>query len=229
VAWKQDLAKVYARDLHSQFKTLYANWLPDTPLKLGDFGPVNDYKIFQISGNITDRDYGIEFQTRGSRRETDYEYTSAHGVNVTSKAKGSSGPSGVNLKAGLEITFSRKNAIFFHAAKCSINLIANKVGVGKAIRQLIKQDMWDTKHAVVTEIVEGGATTIITSRERNASISLEAESETIQQINLAKVSGGLDIKASSKVGFSEVTTQGLQPLMELWAIQGKNLDFRPLP
>ncbi len=219
------MAKVYARDLHHNFETLYANWLPGTPLKLGDYGPIND-KIFSGRGNINNQ-YKIKFASRRDKNEKYLDYTSARAVDVTSIEKGSIGPGGVIAKAGLDIKFSSKNAIFFNAAKCTIKSISNKAAVGSKIIQLFKQGKWVRSDAVVTEIVDGGATTIIISKEKQASISLEATSNAVQKIKLTDASIGLDIKTESKIAFKEITNQKLQPLMGLWGIKKKKITNVP--
>jgi hypothetical protein len=162
--------------------------------------------------------YKITSRTILDKNKKDLEYKSARGVDVNSVEKGTVGPGGAAAKARLVIDFSSRNAIFFRAAECRIKSIDDKLDLGKKIAKSFKQKRWERHNAIVSEIVDGGTTTVVISGEQQARISLEASSKAVQRINLADASLGLRIK-SQKIGFTAVTKQKLQPLMGLWGIR----------
>ncbi len=206
-----DIWEIYADDIHYNFKHFYANWPPNQPIKLGDFGMLED-NLFRRKGNIKGV-FNVDFQTRsGQAQQSDYEYKSAGSTELTFSAKGSSGNPAIPVNASLKIDFSSSDAIFFNAAGCNNDSIEDEVTLGKDILKLFKDDKWDDDWVIVTNLVTAGATTVVISSADAASLSLEADAN-ISNINLSDASLRLGVKHEKNIGYKVVTQGGMIPLL----------------
>lgn len=222
------IAEIYTDVVYDNLKPLYANWEPGRPLELGDLGVMRD-RTFSYLGNI--RDLGITISER-TDPASDHKFFASEGTTeVKLHSKGSVSIGGVaNAKPMLEVNFSSKEAVFFNAADCSYTMIADKVGLGRAVMAKYKKD-WQREWVVVTDLVKAGATTVTVSGGKTASIVFEATGD-VERINLADASIGLDIKSASNVGYQVVAEKSLVPLFGLCKIQSAflwwNDKFKPL-
>lgn len=223
------IAEIYTRTVYENLRPLYANWEPGRPVKLGDFGVMRDRTLILL-GNVGQ--FGIEFTTR-TDPASDQKYFSSEGeTQITFYAKGSVGVSGIaNPRAGVEIKFFSRRAVFFNAAGCSYTMIADKVELGRQVMERFKAGEWQREWAVVTDLVEAKSTTVIVSGGDEAMILMEATGD-IANINLADASIGLDVKMASNIGYQVVAKNGLMPLLGLCKIQSAFLwwgdRFKPL-
>jgi len=212
-------ANLYANELKKHFRTLYANWEPGTELRLGDYGRLEG-NIFVPEGNL-EEDFPKEFPQdfiilREDGASDHKEFRSESGVDVTFNAKGSLGTAGVPLgKATLEVKFGHKDAIFFDAAGCTTERISNKAKVGEVITMLYARDKWKSKYCVVTDLVKAGRTILAVSQSANSSITIEASSDKVAQIDLADASMGLGFTSVRSIGYKVEALGGLHLLMGL--------------
>jgi hypothetical protein len=214
------LGAIYSDDIHHHFKTLYATWLPNEPLQIGDIGLLQD-NLFVRTGDIK-TDFGISFDVREfADQKATYEYSSSDSTSIKFNAKGSTGPSGPPVKASLEIDFSSKNSVFFNAAECVPQSLKDQIALGNAVMDLFKAGKWDANYAVITSLLKAGSTTVIVSGSESSSIVLEAQSDSVQQINLGDASIGLQIQHESNVAYKVVTQASLTPLLGLSKVQHK--------
>ena len=220
--------EIYTDAVYNNFKPLHANWEPGRPVQLGDYGVMKG-RTFVHLGNI--KDLGVNFSERADETSDDKQFTSTSDVNVTFHAKGTTTAGVVNAKAGLEVAFGSKDAVFFNAADCTYNMIADKAAVGKRILALNDKEEWQREWVVVTDLVKAGATTVAISGGASASILFEAKGD-VDRIDLADASIGLSVKSSKNVGYRVVAANGLYPLIGLCKIQSAFLfwprEFRPL-
>ena len=137
------LRDAYVYELHQQFGDYYANWLPTEPLKLGDFGTLHD-DFFRRRSNLST--IGIEcanaFVTGPG---ANYNYVSSGSITVTSHARGALVPVDVpRAKAQLNISFSKKNSVYFNAAGCKINSISDQEHLGRQLVRRLKKAVGTT-------------------------------------------------------------------------------------
>lgn len=222
------ICETYTKAVWNNMKPLFANWEPGKPVQLGDYGVLSGRTFIHI-GNV--KDYGINFASREDP-ELDHKYFSSEGaVDVKILAKGAPNISGVvNANATIEISFGRKDAVFFNAAECRFSMIQDKSCIGKEIMKLHKSDKWEKDWAVITDLVQAGSTTIAISATDQASVILEAKGD-IQKINLADASISLNVIMQKNVGYVVETMGGLIPLIGLSKIQGfweKSEEFEPI-
>lgn len=219
--------------IKKHFKIYYANWEPGGEIRLGDYGYL-DGDIFIHRGNLKN-DYP-EFSDNVIKEQTDSskdlkEFKSDRGIEVNLLAKGSVNSLGTSaVKAGLEIKFSRKDSIFFNAAECVTNRIANKAVVGTILLDLLDKGRWEKEYCVVTDVVKAGNTIIAISQSDNSGISFEADSPTIEQINLADASVKLNWVSQKSIGYKVEAKEGLDLLIGLCKIKNRFLwnhgDFK---
>jgi len=211
------MAEVYADSLHEHFKVLYANWPPAYTPQLGDYGVMKD-NIFLRSANVKER-FGIDFQVREGKAE-DMDFKSSDSVDVVFNAKGSGTVSGgPTIKASMDITFSKKQSVFFYAADCRSKSIENKAALGDELLKLFEKKMWNEHFVVLTDLIDAGATTVVISGGDNSSISIEASSDAVPTINLANAGLDLSVKRESNVGYKVVAGKGLVPLIGFCAVE----------
>jgi len=212
------LASVYTDNLHQNFKTLYATWPPNDPIRLGDYGVLQG-NVFVRLANITGT-LGVPFvERKDTTRWANYEYASANSTDIEFHAAGAAA-GGVPVKAGLDITFSSENAVFFNAAGCTPVSIEDQITFGNRIMDLYQSGRWEKKFVVVTGLLLSQSATIIVSGSNNAAISLEASAAAVAAIDLADVSLKLGVRRAKNVAFKVVTESGLAPLVSLSKVQG---------
>ncbi len=218
----RDICDIYTSAVYGNLRPLYGNWLPDKPVELGDYGILHDRAFMQI-GNV--RQLGITFQPRKDSAGDQIIFSSKGSARVTLKPAGS-GPvaGGANVKASLQIDFSSEDSVFFNAAGCAYNMIQDKAGLGKDIMKRFENRTWDRQWAVVTDIVQAGATTIAASGGHSSSIVFEADGN-VPQINLADASVSLSVASCSNVALQIAARKGLSPLIGLSRIQHVFLFF----
>lgn len=221
------ISQIYSDEIRRHLRPLFANWQPSQPIVLGDFGKLEG-NIFIRLGNV--KKFDINFTDRSDDRKDQQSFASEGSTEVKFTAAGK-GPTGVDVKANLEVNFSSKDSVFFNAAECRYSMIDDKVALGVAIMELYRAKKWDRAWAVVTDTIAAGATTLAVSGSSSSSIVFEATGN-VPNINLADASIGLAIKGARNVGYQVVAQQGLTPLIALSKIKpiflGVGEKFQPL-
>ncbi len=225
------IASIYTKTLYENFQPLHATWPPDSPVELGDFGFVDASRQFHKMGKVK-ADRGLTFTvSKQPGKPFQMSFASQGKTQVKLNAKGeASAGAPATVRASLEVTFSAENAVFFNAAECVSSIVENKAALGDEIMKLYDAGKWDYRWAVITDLIEVGATTIAISGANSASIVFGATSD-VPQIDLASASVGLGMTTQTNVGFQLATKTGLTPLFGLCKLQGRFLfweDFRPL-
>lgn len=221
-----NLATLYSDAIKKHFKILYANWEPGGPIELGDYGVMED-NIFIPIGKLKD-DFqefsGDAIKVMPDPTKDMKEFKSETGVKVSTNDKGSLSPQGIELlKATLEISFSKKNAIYFNASGCTTTRISNKAKIGEKLKKLREKGKWEKKYCVVTEIVAAERAIIAISQSSDSCISFEADSPAIEKINLADTSIKLNLNTESNIGYKVPAQEGLILLLGFYEIKDRFL------
>lgn len=210
------VGKVYTKEVHTNLAPLYANWDPQKVARLGDFGTMVD-DSFNYMANV--EKYGLKLGTRPSTGDNHRQFMSQGGGSFEVYAKGQARLSGVvALSAGVDIQFTKQDAVFFNAGGCIYDMVDDKVALGQSIIDLLHKKQWQKDWVVLTDRIQAGATTIALSDSSSASITLEASAD-VPKIDLA--SGNLRLTASrnNSVGYTIVTQSGLVPLIGFCKIE----------
>jgi hypothetical protein len=216
------ISDLYTSIVHDNLRPLYANWEPGTPIKLGDFGFLDNYRFTQM-GNVAAM--GIKTTSREDVT-TDHKYFASEGsTDIAFHAKGSVAPTGgTYVNATLEVGFTSREAMFFNAAECLHNMIEDKDSLGKSVLELYDNDKWDDGWVVVTDLISAKSVAIAISASSSASISFEASGD-VPSIKLADASIGLSIKSATNVGFQLAGQTGGVLLIGLCGISSRFLGF----
>jgi hypothetical protein len=212
-----ELALMFTQVVYEQFQPLYANWEPSRPLKIGDYGRLKGRHFIYV-GNIEDK-LKTKVPVRDEHKKDQKFFSSKGSTEHHIIAKGAAGQSAVvAARASLEVRFSSDQAIFFNAAGCSYQMVRDKDALGKIVLGAHATGNWDRRWAIVTDLIQAGATTIAVSGGSAAAITFEATSD-IPTIDLADASVGLGVKSSKNVGYQIAAMQGMTPLFGLCKIQ----------
>ena len=221
------LADDYCNQLKQQFKVEFAAFPPNQPVTLGDFGTLDDH-VFVRLGNITNV-FGVEFTPEEfPKQPANFTFASENATDVEIHSKGDVTPSGVAVKAGIDIGFSSKHSVFFNAAGCIPAQIQDQIKLGNDIMGLFKVGQWHKDFVVITNLFKGGSTTAVVSASSSSSISLDADAS-VPTIDVTDASLKLTIRRSKALALTVVTQGSLTPLFGLSGIQGIfNPDFGPV-
>lgn len=218
------LAKVYANAVKKNQKILYGVWEPGFPVQLGDYGVMKG-NIFTQLGNISEFEELKNFKLKIRKDETKDEkfFTSQKGVQFTLTPKGEVPIEGVELKASIEVKFSKKNCVFFNAAECTFESIENKYQLGQELLKL-GNGRWKKKFVVVTDRVIAKRALVLISTSSDFSIKLDAKAD-IDEIDLASASLGFTLNNQKSSGYKVITEEGIIPLIGLSKIKSPFLFF----
>ncbi|UVK35800.1 hypothetical protein LHFGNBLO_006014 (plasmid) [Mesorhizobium sp. AR10] len=194
--------------------TLFANWPPNAPREIGDFGRVNG-ALFEFFGHLNPE----EIEMLGSRESPspvgyDIMIKSTRSLNAhlsaEAKAKVADG------KALLEIKFTSEKGVVFAAPSVTITEIASLQALGHMLNKRRLEGNWDTDHAVVVQVSKADSATILLSNQEGAGIDFEvAANAPVNAQLVAKLDAGASVVDSRGVGIKIIGEGPLTPLFKL--------------
>jgi len=212
----------YITELHQAFGYLFANWVPQQKIALGDYGRFQK-GVFHRDGRL--EDLGIKVQ-RGTADEARalYQYHSKNSSSAQLKLGASGKTAAAKAKAGLEIKFTDANSVFFNAAGCALRTVTNISEIGDEVRYRLDGDTWEYDWVVITSLIEATSTTAIISSSSHGAIVLNAETDA-PTIDLADATLKLGVNSESNIGLKLVTEPNCKPLFAChqahWRLLGK--------
>ena len=216
----------YAKEIKKHLR-YHATWEPGTPLKLGDFGVVED-GVFTYMANVGD--YGITFDVRNDNTKNSFDYSSGNSVIVTAKLAGEIAPKGSVLKevdAGFIVEFSKENAFLFKLNRTKAILVENKKKLGDEFIKCYKKENWNEKLIVITELIEAESGTILISSGNESKIELKANAGIgIPGLDIADADLQLSILNDKNVTIKIIAEQGLTPLFNAMGVR-KGISSSP--
>jgi len=196
------LAEKYCKDTFENVN-YHATWLPNVPMKLGDFGRFDD-NIFHKFGNI--RDFGVQFSAELGVGEVNQEWTST-GTSVTHFGIGLGG----FINAGIQFTFGNKYGFYLLAANCQLSLMNDLASVQNTVTELFKEKGFEDMH-LVNEVLTAESSNVVIALEKNAEFAIEAKENAIPQLDLKIPNVAFNVKKNSKMGHTTIAKKGLTPL-----------------
>ncbi len=214
--------KLYRRAINRNLAPYYANWLPGTPQKLGNYGVFNQGSFVTI-GNIKD-DFGIDFEVLEDPAPQDAEFNA--GGNVSVSYDTTVAVDGL-VNGSLKLTFERDNSVYFQTVGARANRIKNKLSVGDRILEGMKDGSidWKRRYILITDIVTGGRTVAAVSSESGAEIEFSAAGNVPGSEIPIDASIALSVKKSNKIGYN-VNSHGMDILLGLSKV--KRRFFNPV-
>jgi hypothetical protein len=223
--------QVYAKDVHKNFGRFYAAWPPTDLMRVGDYGTLDSNGLFHYIGNVTDKfQLPIEPVPVSQNARDHYEYSSKNAVNVKFNTRVEATAVNPAVKASLDLTFSRENAVHLNLDGCQIQRVNDMTELQDELARLKEEDKWHLHWVIVTEVVHSASALIVISAGSKSELKIEAEAAAT--INLAKLNIGTDLSIAheSQVGLKVITgvtrdrDSPIQPLFALHQLKRKLLS-----
>lgn len=201
-----------------------AAWMPNTTLQLGD---IIDRLTLERQGNISSRkEHSVSFSSRPASTLGSFQYSSAGGASIATKAAGRVvlGSSLAKAEAGLVVKFSKENAIVFEASGCTSNAIDDLEALTKSIAELSAAGDWNPEWVVVTEVVQAAFATIIISAGTSAQLDLRASGKIAPAgLRLVDPEARFQPASSRDIAYKFIAEAGLTPLYRAKGIKRNQL------
>jgi hypothetical protein len=199
--------EIYTREMYQQY-SYFAGWLPSERLALGDVGQFSGYRFEKLT---TLTEMGIDYARGREDFPAELEYSSKGQVTVSAGAE--LGLAAAADPAAVRITFGREGAVFFRAAGCVMESIANLPELEAALLRLRAAGTWRPGYVVVAKVLRTGPATILVSSQRGAQIELRAGTGAAPVAPLlATATGNLSVLATSGLAASVIAHDGATPL-----------------
>lgn len=149
--------KQYIKAIDKKFGYL-GNWLPTTPLAVGDVGTWTADGFSRLKGL---RSIGPSFKTRAGDLSGDLSHRSVHSAEMKTAGEG----------AGIEasFTFKSRGQFVFQAKACTSIAIDTDLS---QLEQFCRAGHWKTNWILITEVVRAEKASIVLSRSSEGSIRL---------------------------------------------------------
>jgi hypothetical protein len=203
--------------------SLFANWPPDAPRKIGDFGRVQG-AMFQFMGSLDPEEIeALGSRESASRSNYDIMIKSSRsmGAGVSAGAKVAKVAKG---KAVLRIKFDSADGVVFAAPSVRITEIASLEVLGRTLKERMLEGNWDPAYAVVVQISVADRATVILSSQSGASMDFEVDANAPVNAELvAELNAGASQLSSQGVGINIVGHGPITPLFKLAFLQRRIL------
>lgn len=194
--------------------SLFANWPPNGPREIGDYGRVNG-ALFEFFGCLDHKEVEALGKREGpSLADYDIMIKASRVLNahLSAEARANVGDG----KALLEIKFSSEEGIVFAAPSIRITEIASMAALGRVLNERRREGSWIMDHAVVVQVSAAESATILLSNEADAGMEFEVAADAPVNAQLiAKLHAGASLVSSHGVGIKIIGEGPLTPLFKL--------------
>lgn len=202
------IAVRYSRELRKEFG-LWPSWLPDSTIRLGDFGHLED-GVFVQDGNLSQ--LGIDV-SRGSspNHVSDHVFASSGVVSATV-----AGATGVvdAMHGKTTVKFSRSFGAFVALSGCREVRARWLSDVAQRLLELASSSGWDATSYIVSSILRAEAGVIAISSRRGGLFEIEGGTFMVGM-------GELNISRESGLQYSNIMRAGCTPLFSLVRLAAK--------
>lgn len=223
------LAERYVREMHSSLD-YWATWAPGVEIKLGDCGRINDDWSFQPERNV--KAFGIDFGVDAAPATAPWNHTSdkSMSVNFQFQAGAQVIPQIPQGTAGIQIKFSRKNAIVFAAVGGRNSRIADIYELKRRVLDLARKGEFPDDFVVVTELVMAESATVLLSESDNAEFVASASADFKAGIvDIGNSSLNIATQFTSNVRTEIVAQNHVTPLFRAVKLHKGFLDYKVSP
>lgn len=164
----------------------FANWTPDMPISVGDYGYINGYR-FTRDGNI-DR-YLTDVGIQSIRSET-ATFEKKDGLTVRARCAAEGDTAAGSAK--LELKFGAEGAFLYHLKDLTnIQFKERREAFEKLGKLILSEKLkWKNDYVLVTEVKQAGLALVLVADSANAEMEIECSSEEPTE-NLASAVGGI--------------------------------------
>jgi len=198
--------------------SFFANWPPNAPREIGDFGRVNG-ALFEYFGRLDPS----EIEALGKREgpsEASYDIMIKSSRSLITDLSAEVRSIVGDGKVLLEIKFSSEEGIVLAAPSISITEIDSMAELGRVLRKRRKEGNWIMDHAVVVHVSVAQSATIVLSKEAQAGMQFAiAAGVPVNAHLIARLDAGTSLVSSDGVGINIVGKGPLTPLFKLGYLQ----------
>lgn len=202
--------------------TFFANWPPNAPREIGDFGRVNG-ALFEFFGRLDPAETEALGKRQGpSPAGYDIMFKSARKLNshLSAEVKAIVGDG----KVLLEFHFSSEEGIVLVAPSIMITEITSMAELGRVLNKRRKEGNWIMEHAVIVQVSVAESATIVLSDQAQAGMQFAiAAGVPVNPHLIARLDAGTSLVSYHGVGIKIVGEGPLTPLFKLASLQRRVL------
>lgn len=191
----------------------FANWTPDMPISVGDYGFIRGYR-FTRDGNVTR--YNLDLQLEENHLKTALlEKKDGVIVNAQTMVTGSAGTG----KTKLDLQFGDAGSFLYHLKGLTNIQYKDRRSAFEKIGQLILSDRlnWQDDYVLVVEVKKADRAVIIVADSDDAKMEIECDAFNSGSINLADVAGNIGYTRDSDRVLRYETYEPISPLFRVVA------------
>jgi hypothetical protein len=155
----------------------YANWIPASPVSVGDFGIVAADRFLQ-EGNVEELGIAVEVKS-GKTLKAKQEYTSGVELSVGGKARADGEVFQIDPKiaASVSLKFGHRGAFLYHMSGITIHKLAHTRQLYENLLAGIRAGTlkWKRHSVVVSEVWDAERATIMISKRGHAGMDLSGK------------------------------------------------------
>ncbi|HDU8585316.1 TPA: hypothetical protein RG682_000767 [Vibrio alginolyticus] len=171
----------------------FANWTPDMPIDVGDYGDISGYR-FTRDGNINRFIKDVEIEKIRLETAT-LEKKDGIIVNAGGTAEGD-----VNIgQAKLDLQFGSEGSFLYHLKDLTNIQFKERREAFEKLGALILSEKlkWKDDYVLVTEVKQAGKAVILVADSANANMEIECSASEGSSANLANSVGGINYSRDS--------------------------------
>lgn len=195
----------YSKLLRRRFG-FWPTWLPDSDVRVGDFGRVR-HGVFERLGNA--ETLAVEVAATGRRSFGDHLFAS-HGVRQAMLG-GGVGDDAILGRARIE--FTRGFGVFVGLRDCGENRLDDAFAIAAKLSHLREAGHWKDDHCIVTGVVNAHAALIAIGSSGGAALELSAAAPAPDIV--AWLGGEIRITAETSLAYRALIDSGCSPLFRL--------------
>ncbi|NKI60935.1 hypothetical protein HCG46_21885 [Labrenzia sp. PO1] len=186
------------KKIYEMTKGLFATWLPDDHLDVGDYGNLEKGRFLR-DGNLKKKSVLFEEQIISSDKRV-FRYSDGAKIKSAAAAHGSAA-AGFGDAAG-EIEFSKEGGFIYHFHDATQIRIESRDDFFRSLLEAIisGQIMWQDGYVVIDELRDCARYWIMVSEMSSGLVKLKASSKVTEDANLANLGGNV----STSVEFGSI-------------------------
>ena len=212
----KSLQTSYAKAIHSHFPKYFANFPPNSPVALGDYGVLKD-GIFDRQGS--GEFLGVRPEVIAAGKAGTIQFTTGDDVTVTLRGAGHVDVPGAEAQADVSIRFGNKGGVFFAAAGCQIVEFDDEKLTGDRVLEAFIAGNWKPEWVLVTRIVKAKALNLLVSEAAGAYADLDVAGTTTVNFTDVRSAAKFTIKKSRSIGCQFIGNRETVPLLSLLGVR----------
>lgn len=199
------------KNLHPLSGGLYANWLPVSPVEVGDFGVIQDHRFVAV-GSLAGA-AGAEAATKAAPSNS---LSFKRGARLALSAGAGAGLS-PEARAKISLRLGRQGAFLYHLEGVVIRSVADRAAFAGALARVLLDVSADLPAdlVTVTEIMHARKATIVVADDGEAAFDFETDFIPLGEAFLAGAQGSVTVAASSGSSIEFISRGDVNALLRL--------------